>query len=128
MTARRSLWWALTIALTLGLVGATAFGVWQWVRPLPADSVEAREAIMDIARVRAVDALNSMVRDDQAKVTAEAKAVAVESLTADAATIILFIDETVTKGAEAPTDTAISARMRLRKVDGDWVVKTFEGI
>lgn len=47
----------------------------------------------------------------------------VESLTADTATLIVFINQTVTQGSEAPTGTASSVRERLREVDGAWLIE-----
>lgn len=62
------------------------------------------------------------------QITAEANvpAVAVESLDAGSATVLAFVDQRVTVGAEEPTETASSIRIELTKVDGEWLVAAFD--
>ena len=57
---------------------------------------------------------------------AEVPAVAVESLTARTATLIVFVNQRVTAGSDQPSDTASSVRMRLEQVNGSWLVAEFE--
>ncbi|WP_445169952.1 hypothetical protein ACTXG7_11930 [Mycolicibacterium sp. Dal123E01] len=52
-------------------------------------------------------------------------AVAVESLTADTAKLIVFIDQTVTTGSAEPELIPSSVRLRLENVNGAWLVATF---
>lgn len=52
-------------------------------------------------------------------------AVGVQSLTDSTATLLLFINQKVTIGTAAPTDTASSVRMEMKNVDGRWLVTAF---
>ncbi len=61
-------------------------------------------------------------------VTAVAKvhAAAPVSATANHAVVLLFVDQTVTIGAGAPTDTQPVIRVTLDKVNGRWLVSHFD--
>ena len=65
-------------------------------------------------------------REKHITAAAEVPAVAVESLTASTATLIVFINQTVTVGSEKATDTASSVRMRLEEVNGSWLIAAFD--
>ncbi len=53
-------------------------------------------------------------------------AIAVETLDASSATLIVFVDQSVTIGAGAPTETASSMRMKLEKIGDAWLVAAFD--
>ncbi|GJF17813.1 hypothetical protein NGTWS0302_16740 [Mycolicibacterium cyprinidarum] len=160
MISRRALWWMLVVVLTVAVAGAASFGTWQLVRPIPADSTQLRQTVIDIAKSSTVKLLSytpqnvDSLRTDAVAVTtgafrdsysdlvndvvipgakeknitavAQVPALAVESLTADTAVLIVFVNQTVTVGSEAPTDTASSVRERLRNVDGAWLIEAFD--
>ena len=50
------------------------------------------------------------------------------SATPDQAVALVFIDQTVTVGGSAPTNTASSVRVTLDRVDGRWLVSGFEPV
>lgn len=61
-------------------------------------------------------------------ITAKAKvtAAAPVSVTANHAVVLLFVDQTVTIGGGAPTDTQPVIRTTLEKVNGRWLVSHFD--
>ena len=67
-------------------------------------------------------------KEKQITASAAVPAVAVESLTASTATLIVYINQTVTVGTEAPTGTASSVREPLQKVNGAWLIEKFDPI
>jgi Mce-associated membrane protein len=46
----------------------------------------------------------------------------------DRAVVLLFVDQTVTVGADAPTNTTSSVRVTLDKVGGRWLISAFDPI
>jgi Mce-associated membrane protein len=63
------------------------------------------------------------------RITTAAKVVgtAVESLTDDAAKVLVFVNQETTKAADiAPTKTANSVRAGLQKVNGAWLIDGFD--
>ena len=50
------------------------------------------------------------------------------SAKADHAVVLLFVDQTVTVGADAPTNTTSSVRVTLDKVGGRWLISAFDPI
>ena len=46
----------------------------------------------------------------------------------DHAVVLLFVDQTVTVGADAPTNTTSSVRVTLDKVGGRWLISAFDPI
>jgi Mce-associated membrane protein len=42
--------------------------------------------------------------------------------------VLLFVDQTVTVGQGAPTNTASSVRVTLDKVDGRWLISQFDPV
>ena len=50
------------------------------------------------------------------------------SAKADQAVVLLFVDQTVTVGADAPTNTTSSVRVTLDKVGGRWLISAFDPI
>jgi Mce-associated membrane protein len=50
------------------------------------------------------------------------------SAKADHAVVLLFVDQTVTVGADAPTNTTSSVRVTLEKVGGRWLISAFDPI
>jgi Mce-associated membrane protein len=50
------------------------------------------------------------------------------SATASHAVVLLFVNQTVTIGTDAPTNTASSVRVTLDKVDGHWLISQFEPV
>ena len=66
----------------------------------------------------------------QKKISAAAKVPAAASVSADRsrAVALLFIDQTITVGANAPTTTASSVRVTLEKTDDRWLVSGFDPV
>jgi Mce-associated membrane protein len=62
------------------------------------------------------------------KITANAtvSAAAVESLATDTASLILFVNQTVTIGTGQPSPTASTVRVGLQKVNGNWLIARFD--
>ena len=50
------------------------------------------------------------------------------SATATHAVVLLFVNQTVVVGKEAPTNTASSVRVTLDKIDGQWLISQFEPV
>lgn len=59
---------------------------------------------------------------------AKANAAASVSVTANQAVALVFVDQTVTIGDGAPTDTQPVVRMTLDKVNGRWLVSRFDPV
>jgi Mce-associated membrane protein len=82
------------------------------------------------------DAYTKLVNDvvipgaKQKQVTAVATVAAAASMSASEthAVALVFVDQTVTVGTEAPTDTASSVRVTLDKVHDRWLISQFEPI
>ena len=55
-------------------------------------------------------------------------AAAVESLEAESATLIVFVNQTTTVPPADPNNTASTVRMKLQKVNGDWLIAAFDPI
>jgi Mce-associated membrane protein len=64
----------------------------------------------------------------QIAAVATVPAAASASATATHAVVLLFIDQAVTIGKDAPTDTASSVRVTLDKVDGRWLISQFDPV
>lgn len=66
----------------------------------------------------------------QKNISAVAKvpAAASVSATGDHAVVLVFVDQTVTVGNDAPTDTASSVRVTLDKVDKRWLISEFDPV
>lgn len=60
--------------------------------------------------------------------TAKVNAAAPVSATANHAVVLLFVDQTVTIGDGAPTDTQPVVRVTLDKVNGRWLVSHFDPV
>ncbi|OMC39187.1 hypothetical protein [Mycobacterium sp. IS-1264] len=60
--------------------------------------------------------------------TAKVSAAAPVSVTANHAVVLLFVNQTVTIGNGAPTDTQPVIRVTLEKVDGRWLVSHFDPV
>jgi len=59
---------------------------------------------------------------------AQVPGAAVESLTTDKASTIVFVNQTVTVPPDAPKDTASSIRVGLQKINGAWLIDKFDPI
>jgi Mce-associated membrane protein len=64
----------------------------------------------------------------QVSAVATVPAAASTSATATHAVVLLFVDQTVTVGKDAPTNTASSVRVTLDKVDGRWLISQFDPV
>lgn len=67
---------------------------------------------------------------EQKKISAQARVSAVASVSADRAhaVVLLFVNQTVTAGAGAPTETASSVKVTLDKVGERWLVAGFDPV
>jgi Mce-associated membrane protein len=64
----------------------------------------------------------------QISAVATVPAAASTSATAAHAVVLLFVDQTVTVGKDAPTNTASSVRVTLDKVDNRWLISQFDPV
>jgi Mce-associated membrane protein len=82
------------------------------------------------------DEYTSLINDvvipgaQQKKITAVASVPAVAAVSADpkTAVLLLFVNQTVTVGGDAPTDTASSVRVTLEKVGDHWLISKFDPV
>jgi Mce-associated membrane protein len=83
-----------------------------------------------------LDAYTSLTHDvvipgakqKQISAVATVPAAASSSATPTHAVVLLFVDQTVTVGQSAPTNTASSVRATLDKVDGRWLISQFDPV
>ncbi len=66
----------------------------------------------------------------QKKISAVASVPAAAVVSADPkhAVVLVFVNQTVVVGQDAPTDTASSVRVKLDKIDGRWLISEFEPV
>jgi Mce-associated membrane protein len=82
------------------------------------------------------DAYTALIRDvvipgaKQKQISAVANVAAAASVSADPsrAVVLVFVNQTITVGNDAPTDTASSIRVTLAKVHDRWLISQFEPI
>jgi Mce-associated membrane protein len=67
-------------------------------------------------------------KEQQIAAVTDVPAAASVTAEADHAVVLLFVNQTVTVGAEAPSNTASSVRVTLDKVGGQWLVSEFQPI
>ena len=67
-------------------------------------------------------------KQKQISAVATVPAAASSSATPTHAVVLLFVDQTVTVGKDAPTNTASSVRVTLDKVDGRWLISQFDPV
>jgi Mce-associated membrane protein len=72
------------------------------------------------------DTVIPSARQQKISTTAQVPGAAVESISRDRATLILFINQTTTTGTAEPTTSASSVRMGLQKIDDKWLVDKFD--
>ncbi len=66
----------------------------------------------------------------QKQISAVASVPAAASVSADLneAVVLVFVNQTVVVGQDAPTDTASSVRVTLEKIDGRWLISKFDPV
>ncbi len=82
------------------------------------------------------DVYNSLTRDvvipgakqKQISTVATVPVAASVSGTENHAVVLVFVDQTLTMGNAAPTDTASSVRVTLDKIDGRWLISQFDPV
>ncbi len=101
---------------------------------------ETVEQDLDAARGRLtgqfLDSYTSLTRDvvipgaQQKQIAAEASIPAAASVSASSehAVVLLFVNQTVTVGRDAPTSSASSVRVALDKVDDRWLIAQFDPV
>jgi Mce-associated membrane protein len=67
-------------------------------------------------------------KQKQISAAATVPAAASTSATENHAVVLLFVDQTVIMGQDAPTDTASSVRVTLDKVGGRWLISQFDPV
>jgi Mce-associated membrane protein len=67
-------------------------------------------------------------KQKQISASATVPAATSTSATATHAVVLLFVNQTVVVGKEAPTSTASSVRVTLDKIDGRWLISQFEPV
>jgi Mce-associated membrane protein len=67
-------------------------------------------------------------KEKQISTIATVPAAASVSATENRAVVLVFVDQTLTMGNAAPTNTASSVRVNLDKIDGRWLISQFDPI
>lgn len=67
-------------------------------------------------------------KEKQISAVASVPAAAPVSADLDDAVVLVFLNQTVVVGQDAPTDSASSVRVTLEKVDGRWLISQFEPV
>jgi Mce-associated membrane protein len=67
-------------------------------------------------------------REKQISAVASVPAAASVSATDDSAVVLLFVNQTINIGSDAPSGTASCVRVTLAKVDGRWLISKFEPV
>jgi Mce-associated membrane protein len=67
-------------------------------------------------------------KEKQISAVATVPAAASTSATENHAVVLLFVDQTVSVGKDAPTNTASSVRVTLDKVEGRWLISQFDPV
>lgn len=67
-------------------------------------------------------------KEKQISAVATVPAAASTSATENHAVVLLFVNQAVTVGQDAPTNTASSVRVTLDKVDGRWLISGFDPV
>lgn len=83
-----------------------------------------------------LNAYTSLTRDvvipgskqKQISAVATVPAAASKSATADHAVVLLFVNQTIIVGQDAPTSTASSVRVTLDKISGRWLISSFDPV
>lgn len=82
------------------------------------------------------DSYTSLINDvvipgaKQKQITSVATVAATSSVSATAkhAVVLIFVNQTITMGADAPSNTASAVRVTLDKTDGRWMISEFEPV
>ncbi len=67
-------------------------------------------------------------KQKQISAKATVPAASLTSATENRAVVLLFVDQSVVVGHDAPTETASSVRVTLDKVDGRWLISRFDPV
>ena len=67
-------------------------------------------------------------KQDRIAAVAKVPAVSVVSADSDHAVVLAFVDQTLTEGTKPPNLTTSSVRVSMEKVDGHWLIATFEPV
>jgi Mce-associated membrane protein len=67
-------------------------------------------------------------KQKQISAVATVPGAASKSATANHAVVLLFVNQTVIVGQDAPTNTASSVRVTLEKIDGRWLISGFDPV
>jgi Mce-associated membrane protein len=67
-------------------------------------------------------------KQKQISATATVPAAGSVSADADRAVVMVFVNQTVIVGKDAPTDTASAVRISMEKVDNRWLISGFDPI
>ncbi|WP_273733219.1 hypothetical protein [Mycolicibacterium septicum] len=87
------------------------------------------DAVSELLTGSAVDDYRKTIRTkpDNVTQTATVRNAGVESLSADEAMVVAFVDQkTETAGGGEPTKDALAYRVSLTRVDGDWLISELE--
>lgn len=92
----------------------------------------ARDLLTDGFQQEYTELTNDVVipaaKEQQVAARATVPAIATVSASSDHAVVLAFVNQNVTIGEGAPSDTASSVRVTLDKVDGRWLVSAFEPV
>lgn len=102
----------------------------------PADVEQQLSAARDLLTGEFQDSYTSLTndvvipgaREKQIAAVASVPAAASVSATPDEAVVLLFVNQTVTVGPDAPTDTASSVRVTLEKHGDRWLISKFDPV
>ncbi len=96
------------------------------------DLMAARDRITGVFLDSYTDLVNNtvipMAREQDISSQTRVPAAASVSAEADRAVVLVFVNQSITVGADAPTGTASSVRVTMEKVDGRWLVTGFDPV
>ncbi|MUL81790.1 MULTISPECIES: hypothetical protein [unclassified Mycolicibacterium] len=95
----------------------------------PTTSRSEIDAVTELLTGSAVDEYRKTIRTkpDNVTQTATVRNTGVESLSADEAMVVAFVDQkTENAGGGEPTKDALAYRVSLNRVDGDWLISELE--
>lgn len=115
-------------AATEGTVALLSYGPETVQKDLEAARSRLTGTFLDAYTKLAHDVVIPGAQQKQISAVATVPAAASTSATATHAVVLLFIDQTVTIGKDAPTDTASTVRVTLDKVDNQWLISQFDPV
>jgi Mce-associated membrane protein len=112
------------------LAGATIAMLSYGPENADAELTAAAKLLTGSFRTSYEDLVKTMViagsKQKQVSANATVSAAAPEPATANSAAVLVFVDQTITFGTDAPTNTSSVVEVSLAKIDGKWLVSGFD--